>query len=109
MLNTIWMKIRIFNSCVYIFQGPIKSFIDVLNSFKKIPKLSFPVFSHFGCPKPVFPRTVFIGKYRGKTGYRPKPPTLLDVNVHNNIVQKVVGVDIWFFASNFLMNLWLQK
>ena len=23
-------------------------------------------FSHFGRPKPVFPRTVFTGKYRGK-------------------------------------------
>ena len=26
----------------------------------------FPSFSHFGCPKPVFPRTVFTGKYHGK-------------------------------------------
>ena len=26
----------------------------------------FPSFSHFGRPKPVFPRTVFTGKYRGK-------------------------------------------
>ena len=27
------------------------------------------------------------------------------VNVHKNIAQKVVGVEFWFFASNFLMDL----
>ena len=29
-------------------------------------RIVFPSFSHFGCPKPVFPRTVFTGKYHGK-------------------------------------------
>ena len=54
------------NSCVHIIQGPIKSFIDVLHCLKKDLSCVFPGFSHFGCPKPVFPRTVFTGKYRGK-------------------------------------------
>ena len=41
LLNTIWIWIRIINSCVYTFQGPIKSFIHVLNRFKKYTKLCF--------------------------------------------------------------------
>ena len=33
---------------------------------KKDLSCVFPGFSHFRCPKPVFPRTVFTGKYHGK-------------------------------------------
>ena len=32
----------------------------------KLLSCVFPSFSHFGRPKPVFPRTVFTGKYHGK-------------------------------------------
>ena len=65
-VNTIWIWIRMINSCLDIFQGPIKSFIDVLNCLKKDPGCVFPSFSNFGCPKPVFPKIVYTGKYHSK-------------------------------------------
>ena len=65
LLNTICIWLRIIDSCVYIFQGPVKSFIDVLNCLQNT-LFVFSGFSHFWCPKPVFPRTVFTGKYHGK-------------------------------------------
>ena len=43
-------------------------------------KLCFSQFSHFGCPKPVFPRTVFTGKYHGKNRVLSKKPQPWNLN-----------------------------
>ena len=44
----------------------------------------------------------------GSHSFHPIFP-IFGLNVHNNITQKVLQVVFLFFASKFLMHLWLQK
>ena len=50
---------------MYAYQGHVKSHFRYMKLFYKWSCVILS-FSHFGCPKPVFPWTVFTGKYHGK-------------------------------------------
>ena len=64
---------KIINSCVSIFQGPIKSFIDVLYCLNKAEVVFFPVFPTLGVQNLFFPGRYLPVNTTVKTGYRPKP------------------------------------
>ena len=72
---------------MYAFQGlywVVSLIYEIVSKWSRV----FPSFSHFGWPKPVFPRTVFTGNYHGKN--RVPSKTLQPWSVGNNESTKII-------------------